>query len=298
MRVVFFAAAITICALTTSHATIAQNLDNDGVNLLIGFESKPSDNLPMFVFVKGKLSGIAPGIITLPSQETVPVEIGVAQLNQSPLYSFTFDSSVLKAKKLNVVITNIGSTFDFKAVILNKDAIKTLPLVRIRNNVYAITLPSASYLKIENFQNDHKIVEALPVKKAEDYGFSSHLIYDKSEQGVVPLGSSSSWSGTNMIVFSRGGIGYFPERQKWTIQSKPEGADIYTDSHPGRPVGKTNSTVEVTEFISSYAILKMDGYQQCVIHMDDYQQCTEKDCSRSEGVDGSVTFTCTLKKIQ
>jgi hypothetical protein len=292
------ALATMISTLVAPLTVFAQDLSVGQVDLSIGVESDPSEALPMFVFIKGRLSGMVPGIIMMPSQVSVPVEIGIAQLNRSPLYSFNFGPEVLKAKKVDIVTTNIDPISDSKNnfLTLHKDLVETVKLTKIHDNVYGLTLPSTAYLAIEKFKGESKEFGVFPVKKAEDYGLSSHLIYDKSDQKIVSLGTSDSWSGTNVIAFVPGGIGYVSEKQKWTIVSKPEGADIYTDAHPGYSAGKTNSTVEVTKSISSYALLKMKGYQQCVIQMDGYQQCTERDCIKDEDTDGSVTFTCNLTK--
>jgi hypothetical protein len=135
----------------------------------------------MFVFIKGILSGIAPGVIALPSQQEVPVEIGVAQLNNSPLYTFKFGQEALKNRKVEVVTTNIGpvSAFKTKVLTLYKDIVKTVELVRVKDNLYSIKLPSTPYLEVTEFENDNKEFGALPVKKADDYGYSSHLYMTK-----------------------------------------------------------------------------------------------------------------------
>ena len=78
---------------------------------------------------------------------------------------------------------------------------------------------------------------------------------------------------------------------------KSKGGRFYTNTQP-QSVAKTDSTVEVISSISSYAILKMDGYQQCVIQMDGYQQCTQNDCNRTEDDNGVVVFTCRLRKMR
>jgi hypothetical protein len=299
---IFLIAMIT-CSLA-SKPIWAQGFSVSQVDISIKVESNPFDSLSMFVFVKGKLSGIAPGIIALPSQESVPVEIGIAQLDESPLYSFNFGPEALKANKLDVVIANIDpiSLAEKNFLILHKDAVKSLDLTKINDGVYELKLPGAAPLTVARSAGKNNIFVGVSVKKADDYGLSSHLVYNEGERKAVSMGNSDNWSGTNTVAFSTGAIGnglsYVPERQKWTIQSAPEGADIYTDTHPGRSVGKTNSTVDVTESISSYALLKMDGYQQCVIQMNGYQQCTEKDCRKDESTDGSVTYVCNLKKVQ
>jgi hypothetical protein len=253
----------------------------------------------MFVFIKGILSGIAPGVIALPSQQEVPVEIGVAQLNNSPLYTFKFGQEALKNRKVEVVTTNIGpvSAFKTKVLTLYKDIVKTVELVRVKDNLYSIKLPSTPYLEVTEFENDNKEFGALPVKKADDYGYSSHLIYDKVDDKTVSMGSFDRWSGANMIAFTTGGIGYKSEKQKWTINSNPPGADIYTDAYIG-PVGKTTSTVDIVRSTSSWVILRIEGYTQCIIQMDEYRQCTPKDCTKNEGTDGSVSLTCNLTKVQ
>ena len=293
-------AAVFIYTIGVPTVGLGQALSSSQVYLSIGVGDKISEAVPMFVFIKGRLSGLIPGIITLPTQDSAPVEIGIAQLSRSPLYSFDFAPEVLKTKKLNVVTTDIDPVSSFKAnfFILHRDTVKTVELRTIHDNLYELRLPSTPYVAIEKIEGKNDKFEALPVKKAEDYGSSLHVIYDKNDGRSVSMGDSNRWSGTNTIAFANGGIGYIDQIQKWMIQSKPEGADIYTDTHPGHSVGKTNSTVEVTKSISSYALLKMDGYQQCVIQMDGYQQCTEKDCDKEEGNDGTVTFTCNLKKVQ
>lgn len=279
--------------------TFSYSSDLSQVNLAVSFDSSPSDTLPMFVFIKGALSGIVPGVIAVSSQEEVPVEIGVVQLNRSPLYTFKFGQEALKNRKVEVVTTNIGSASDLKAkfLTLHKDIVKTVELVSIKDNLYSIKLPTTAYLEIAKFKNDNKEFGALPVKKAEDYGYSPHLVYDKVDEKTIYMGNVDSWSGANMIALTTGGIGYKSEKQKWTINSNPPGADIYTDAYLA-PVGKTKSTVDIVKSISSYVILKMDGYTQCIIQMDEYRQCTPRDCTKNEGGDGSVSLTCNLKKVQ
>jgi hypothetical protein len=239
MRARFYTLAIILCTFVATQAALAQTSDLRQVKLAMSFDSSPPNTPPMFVFIKGILSGIAPGVIALPSQQEVPVEIGVAQLNNSPLYTFKFGQEALKNRKVEVVTTNIGpvSAFKTKVLTLHKDIVKTVELVRVKDNLYAIKLPSTPYLEITEFENDNKEFGALPVKKANDYGYSSHLIYDKVDDKTVSMGNFDRWSGANMIAFTTGGIGYKSEKQKWTINSNPPGADIYTDAYIG-PVGK------------------------------------------------------------
>jgi hypothetical protein len=292
--------AILMYFIMTPQTVFAQKSSDSQVYLSIEIEGNPLDTLPMFVFVRGKLSGIVPGIIALPSEGSATVEIGVAQLNQSPLYSFNFSPEVLNTHKLDIITANIDqiSVAEKNFLILHKDFVKSIELTRIVDKVYGLKLPGIAPLLVTKYKEKSDVFADVSVKKADDYGLSSHLIYNESEQKAVSMGSADNWSGTNTIAFATGGIGYISERQKWTIQSQPPGAEIYTETNPGRSEGKTNSTIEVTKSISSYAILKMNGYEQCVIHMNEYQQCTEKDCSKDESADGSVTFTCTLKKVR
>jgi hypothetical protein len=79
-----FFMAILMYFIMAPQTIFAQKSSDSQVYLSIEIEGNPLDTLPMFVFVRGKLSGIVPGIISLPSEGSATVEIGVAQLNQSP----------------------------------------------------------------------------------------------------------------------------------------------------------------------------------------------------------------------
>jgi hypothetical protein len=263
------------------------------INLSIDFESKTVDGPSRFVFIKGALAGVAPGIVTLPSNDSVPVEIGIEQLKFGPLYSFEFGPNELKEQQIDLISTSVSAgaaTHDEKSklFVLNPNTKLSITLTKKTNNSYSVILPDVSYREIDKYINLKKsdadnygdFVE-LPLKTADNYSTKfPHLSYDKAEQKTVFLEGSAKWSGAYVGFFDP----FHPETEKWTIVSNPNGATIFTSS--GQK-GITTSIVDMPKSVSSFVVLQMTGYRQCV----------EQDCEKSETMSRSVTLKCDLKKL-
>ena len=253
---------------------------------------------PVFIYVKGELSGILPGIVSVSSVENVPIEIGIEGIKTTPLYSFTFGPDALKNNKVEASITNISKKPDI--ISLQPDTKKTLKIDQ-ENGIYVIKLPTDALSSLgKGYQHErngtigtpYEII--LPVEKQDDYGDSKHITYDKQDHKIISLDSTDKWSGAEMTGYREGlARQASPDKQQWTITSVPPGAEISTEAGV---VGNTASTIEVIKSISSFAILNMKGYRECVILMDDRQQGSERECRRSMSSDGSLSFVCKLKK--
>jgi hypothetical protein len=293
MRMVFF---ITIIALSlyTGEPGFSQTTTKT-VQLMISPQNADAASPPAFVFVKGQLSGVVPGVVFLSADESAPIEIGLAQFKFSPLYSFEFGPDAIKRSAINLITTNYKLDEDKKIVFLDPNTTKTLTLNKISDNSYSIVLPAPENSIPDAFKefwtkgdNHFKYIDAnIPVKSSDDYTKGSlHLSYNASVEAnkTVLLQNPADWSGAHYASFS--GVLFDPFRtdsEKWTITSKPEGATIFTADGDR---GKTNSTISIAKSLSSYIILQMTGYLQCV----------QSDCNRSEPSPGSILLQCDLKK--
>jgi hypothetical protein len=268
------------------------------VDLSIQIDDNSTLFSPVFIYVKGELSGILPGIVSVPSVENVPIEIGIEGIKTTPWYSFTFGPDALKNNKVEASITNISKQLDI--ISLQPDTKKMIKITQ-ENGIYVIKLPTdaLSSLGKDSKQGRNGTIGTpyeiiLPVEKGKDYGDSKHITYDKQDHKIISLDSVDKWSGAVMAGY-REGLARLasPDKQQWTITSVPPGAEISTEAGV---VGNTASTIEVVKSISSFAILNMKGYRECVILMDDHQQGSERECRRITLLDGSLSFVCKLKK--
>jgi hypothetical protein len=268
--------------------------ENIPVRLTIGIEGGSSNGAQPFVFAEGKLAGIIPGTVSLPINETVPIEIGIAQFKFSPLYSFKFGLEAVKTGSVTLVTTNYIMDKATGSIILKPNTTKKLAIRKLRSNDYSVTLPQLPrgaqeirelWNKVD--ESGNKIDAGITIKASPEYASNAlHLGYKESGEfdKTLPLKNPSDWSGGHLVEYSGGLFDPFHAiLEKWTIVSSPEGALIY--SADGKQ-GATNATVSVSKSLSSFIILRLDGYRQC----------SEAECDKTETVSGSVTLRCALKK--
>jgi hypothetical protein len=293
-RVVLSVMIIALSLCNGGEQSLSQTTKNT-VQLMIGPQNERAASPPAFVFVKGRLSGVVPGVVFLSADESAPIEIGLAQFKFSPLYSFEFGPDAIKRGTITLITTNYKLDEDKKIVFLNPNTTKTLTLNKISDNSYSIILPASENNISNTFKefwtkgdNHFKNADAdIPVKSSDNYTNNSlHLSYNANVEAnkTVLLQNPADWSGAHYASFP--GVLFDPFRtdsQKWTITSNPEGATIFTADGDR---GKTNSTISITKSLSSYIILQMTGYLQCV----------QTDCNRSELSPGSILLKCDLKK--
>src|SRR5689334_11474606 len=89
----------------------AQTSSHD-VQLTIGFDEPVPERPKPFVFVRGELAGVIPGSVVIPNgPDSVTVEIGIAQLSPTPIYSFAVGPKNLAEGTIEMT----ASTFGFGA---------------------------------------------------------------------------------------------------------------------------------------------------------------------------------------
>lgn len=301
-RVLFVITSVAVLFWAQCGPSFPQS-ENNEVGLTIHMESGTAKEPPAFVFVKGQLAGVAPGIVFLPANELVPIEIGLAQFKFSPLYSFEFGPDIVKSGAVTLISTNYTLDKGIGSVILSPNTTKKITIDALNSNSYSITLPERPRdhgKEIQDFWSvDDKSLRpketGIPVKTSETYTSSAlHLSYKKSVGDVdktVLLDNPSDWSGARFVEYpgglfdpySHGILNPYSISDKWTIISSPEGATIFTAD--GQQ-GKTNSTVNITKSLSAFVVLELDGYQQC----------SEAECDKTEPAAGSIMLRCNLKK--
>jgi hypothetical protein len=109
--------------------------------LAISLQDGNANVPPNFIFVRGQLSGLVPGAVFLSADETVPVEIGVAQFKFSPLYSFEFGPDAIKNGTVTAVLTKYDLNKEKGLVFLGPNTTKKLTLEKIGSTAYYIKLP-------------------------------------------------------------------------------------------------------------------------------------------------------------
>jgi hypothetical protein len=273
----------------TSHG-LSQDI-SQSVRLSIDLGDGESGTIPDFVFVKGKLVGVAPGAITLASNETVPVEIGIAQLKNSPLYSFQFGPKEIKYGRVGVVTTNYQFAKDRSLMYLEPNSKEEVSLTRLAERAYLIKLSSGSDTGAGGFLNKRGYEESFvakggKVEVSDKYTSGAlHLAYNAEKGGIINLKDPSDWSGASLVDYQGGMFTpYQQQTEKWTIISNPVGAKIFT---PDGEQGRTTNTISIAKSLSAFVVLQLEGYQQC----------TQADCDKRE-TPGSITFTCNLKKLR
>jgi hypothetical protein len=298
MRATIYIGVVALAFCYGSESSVPQTRKNT-VQLMISLQNQNASGPPAFVFVKGQLSGVVPGVVFLSADESVPIEIGLAQFKFSPLYSFEFGPDVIKRGTITVVATNYNLDRNKCIVIVKPNTIKTLTLNKLTGNYYSVRLPifdgdsSGSFKEFWAKVQDKGINSInhaganIPVDFSDDYTRSAlHLSYNAHIESnkTVLLKNPADWSGARYVGFSGGLFDpFYADTEKWTIVSTPEGATIFTAEGDR---GKTNSTVSITKSLSSYVVLQLDGYQQCA----------QTECVRSEPSPGEITLKCDLKK--
>jgi hypothetical protein len=272
---------------------------DDLIDLSIDFGKSTRSGPPNFVFINGRLSGVVPGIFALRSNETVPIEVGVAQLTYTPLYSFEFGPNQLENRTATVIETNLNTSIGGK-VTLSPNTASSIPVMKLSGNSYALKLPDSridpnseleSYFNLQRRVNVPVSAE-IPIQKSMAYPDSEfakgnfHVTQDKNTHETVFSTQPKQWSGARITNYNLGILHnpYKPETEKWTVESTPDGASIITSEGEK---GMTNSTIDVNRSLSEYVIVKKEGYMQC----------PEEECQKRETASGSITLTCVLKSL-
>ena len=69
MRIGLTVTKIVVYIFVALHTNVLRQSASQQINLSIDFESKTADGPSRFVFIKGILAGVAPGIVSLPSND-------------------------------------------------------------------------------------------------------------------------------------------------------------------------------------------------------------------------------------
>jgi hypothetical protein len=237
------------------------------------------------------LVGVAPGVIMLPKDETVPIEIGIAQLKASPLYSFQFGPKEIKNGKVDLVATRYQAEKGRDVIYLAPNVSEQIWIDYFDKRSYSIRLPSGWDTGAGGFLNKRGYRDAFvandgKLEISEKYASGApHVAYSAEKGMAVNLQNPINWSGARVVGYQGGMFNpYLLQTEKWTIISNPTGATIFTADGEQ---GKTTSTISITKSLSAFVVLQLDGYQQCA-HVD---------CDKKE-TPGSIILTCNLKKLQ
>jgi hypothetical protein len=290
---------VMICSCGVAGLCHATQTATDSIDLSIEFEKSPRGGPPNFVFINGRLSGVVPGIFALRSGDTVPIEVGVAQLTYTPLYSFVFGPNQLENKTTIVIQTNLITSTGGKLTLAPNTA-NSIPISKITENRYAIKLPDSQFdpnAELESYfhvrrQTNIPVYAEIPVQKSRAYPDSEftrgnlHVTHDTSTNAMIFSKQAKQWSGARVTNYNVGILHspYRPETERWTVESTPEGASIITSEGEK---GMTNSTIDVNKSLSEYVVVKKEGYMQC----------PEEECKKQETASGSITLTCVLKSL-
>jgi hypothetical protein len=295
MHIGFVAPLIAISACICEFGPALAETPAGDLELTVSFDEQIPEHPAPLVFVKGELAGIAPGTVMVP-KGLEAIEIGIAQLSPSPLYSFTLGPKETAEHVTEVVM----STFEFGAskdhgfwsgLLLNPNIRKSIKLEETKPGSYSMVLPAQPFQSISKYwaarsaelsQRDWFGTVSSANNNSDKSGYS-HFGYGKHEGQIVAQNdmSGGAWSGA---IAKMSGLfeGYDLPTENWTIISNPSGATIYTD---GGHQGSTTSTIRIAKTGSMFIVLKKDGYQQCLL----------KDCQKSD-TKGGVMLTCDLKK--
>jgi hypothetical protein len=269
-----------------------------GLQLTIGFDEPIPERPTPFVFVQGELAGVVPGSIAIPNRpDKVTVEIGIAQLSPTPIYSFAVSPKTFAESTVEVTM----SAFEFgvakgegvwSGLALEPNTRKSVKLEKMQPEGYSISLPAQPFQGLAKYFASR--TSELPkgrtwfgtVTKAQNASVATgvdHFSFDKTDNRPVLLANKSdqTWSGAQ-TTWSGVLNGYDLPTEQWTIISKPTGAMIYTEAGAQ---GTTTTTISIAKTGSAFVVLKKDGYRQCIA----------KDCDR-QASGGSVTLTCQLKR--
>jgi hypothetical protein len=136
--------AVWICEVGQARAQAPSR----NLQLTIGFDEPISQRPTPFVFVKGELAGVAPGTVAIPDgPDNVAVEVGIAQLSPTPLYTFEIGPKSFAEGTVEVTM----SAFEFGAsrgegvwsgLTLSPNIRRLIKLETTLPDSYSISLPA------------------------------------------------------------------------------------------------------------------------------------------------------------
>jgi hypothetical protein len=298
MRDGFQACLIAISALASGFVPALAQTPSDELELTIGFDEPIPERPAPFIYVKGRLAGIAPGTVSIPTgPDSFPIEIGIAQLSPNPLYSFVLGPTNIGERTALVVMSSfeVGAPKGkdvWSGLFLNPNTRQAVKLEQTKPGSYSIVLPAGPFQQISKYWT----IKSAELSKDDWFGtvsqandnssksVYSHVGYNKGGGQILLLNESPgvAWSGAHAKAGLLQGLDL--DSEQWTVVSNPSGAAIHTDTGPQ---GFTTSTIRIVKTGGMYIVLKKDGYRQCPL-----EDCQKRDTR------GGVMLTCNLKKLR
>ena len=225
--------------VSVGSATLSQAQELKPTILTISIADGMISSPRLFVFLDGELAGSVPGSIELPiASPSAAIDIGLTQLPQAPLYSFTFGKAEVSDMKVSVIsstITADSADQHTLVIAIGRNLSSTVAITRLTDNEYNVTLPKSPYVEIEHligargsryFTNLNtggiSINTNLSVLQ-EPYHVGFNIVLNKPQR--IDQLFKVPWFKIPWPDFGRS-LRPTEQREHWIIKSDPSGADV------------------------------------------------------------------------
>ena len=283
-----------------SHETLAESEGSDHITLHVEIDKPGVTGFLPLVYVNRELRGMVPGSFDVPVNESgAIIEIGVAQIERYPLYSFKISQDNIKSGKFKLSYKSayyeVRRNFIFSNIIkIPENETAILSLIKTKFG-YTVSLPREPYVPLVSHWLS-PYWRALYLDHLEGVRFHDRFSNVILKAIRPPMGnvvaSEVEWSGAEIFkAFFMPNI----EKIEWVVESNPSEAIVH--GLYGEEWGTTKvKNVNLPDTSKAAVFIKKSGYKRCYSKNSNQCNCTKKRINFLEGemVDPYIHLKCEL----